>query len=196
MFRSMLLMLILGTAALACTEEDPSTPDAGTAVPDGDAGGGLPDASEPRPDGGGTGEIIFEAVDPASPALVFKNAVIAADTLTLEVAGRGLADVHGVAFRVAFDPEVLGFESMENLAVFPVTGLERGVEARPGLLIVALSRVGGGIGVPIDNLSVARLRFNRVNPRSTRVQIERAYAIDSRGVDLKVASGFGSLRRN
>lgn len=196
MFRSISMILVLGTAALACTEEDPQTPDAGTnVVPDG-GNTNLPDASEPPPDAGEPGELIFEAVDPAGAALVFKNAVVAADTLTVEVAGRALADVHGVAFRVAYDPAVLTFGSMENLAVFPVTGLERVREARPGLLVVALGRVGGGIGVPIDDVSVARLHFNRVTEASTAVRIERGFALDARGLDLKVASGSGNLRQN
>jgi hypothetical protein len=183
------LVLIFSLSAFACSD-DPEPPS-----------GGNKDASVNQPEDGGltvsdSGIVPgprFESQDPSGPRLVLGNSDLRQDSLSVDVLGHELFNIHGLAFRVSWDPAILTLQNTEKLPGFTAAGLEKFAETQPGLLLVALGQVGTASAVNLNGAAIARLRFSRTTQAEATVTLGRGYAIDLDAIRVSFALGSGAI---
>ncbi len=155
----------------------------------------LPDAG--TPDSGAVEKTItFEAETLDGPALLFGDAVLAADRLDADLVAHQLTDVYGLAYRIEYDPAVLELDALTRSPGFTHAGLFEVKEARPGLIVVAASAVGPAEGIALDNVAVARLGMLRRTEAPTQLSIVRPFGLDSAGRELHFTAGSGAIVQN
>jgi hypothetical protein len=129
------------------------------------------------------------------PSLSLRAGATSRTALELEVIGHGIADVYGIALRMSYDPQVFRFEKVERGSVFD--GLADVVvvarEARPGLLLVAVTRQGAQAGTTADDVELAKvdLRIESLAPSRVELVASRASALAADGTlrNLAVSGG-------
>jgi hypothetical protein len=151
----------------------------------------LPDAGTPVDSG--VKEIVFEGESVDGPALVFGQGTVTADRLEIDLTAQALARVYGLAYRIEFDPAVLAFDRLDRSVAFIHDDLFEVKEARPGLLIVAMSAVGPIRGIDLEDDVIARISFARKSGASTDLKITRPFALDEEGLELRLGGGAGRV---
>lgn len=141
-------------------------------------------------------ELVFRGAPPASgPSLSLRAAALDDRRLLVDVMGHELDDLYGVAFRVAFDARVLRFSQIGSGAAFAYAPelVLAAREARPGLVVAALTRQGRQPGVSARGTPIATLSFDIALRGASRVALvqSRASALASDGlpIELQVTSG-------
>lgn len=161
---SRLWLAILLLLVVACSSDD---------------GGG---STKPKPKT--TPTLSFEAAPvPGGASLSLRAKSLSADQLVLEIVGKGLTDVYGVAFRMKYDPAVL-----EPVSIAASTAWQGQTSAlvnakTPGLLVAVLTEQGKtkGIGASDTVLGTLTLSLKQAKPTTLSFVVERARVVDSKG---------------
>jgi hypothetical protein len=146
----------------------------------------------------GAGQPAFrhDAV-PAGPSLSLRAGLTSGTELELDIVGRGIADLYGVALRMTYDPHVLRFDQVERGSAFEglpdVLVVAR--EARPGLLLVAVTRQGAQTGMTADDVSLAQVDLRVESLAASRVDLvaSRAFALAGDGTQQGLAVSGGDF---
>jgi hypothetical protein len=116
------------------------------------------ESSQPTP---GSGTPIFVMADPgAGPVVYLRAGHVAPGSLTLEVVGRGVPNVYGLAFRIESTAGVLVPAALTPSPSWSANALAVEREPVPGLLVVGLSERGSAAGFAADaDVLLATLDF-------------------------------------
>lgn len=145
--------------------------------------------SEPR-DGDAPGPLAFTPEAPeegATVALRGRPVPLAPGRILIDVVARGAADVHGAAFRVTWDPEVLAFVESRSGAPWSKTALALAKEGSPGQLAVVWAE-RGEVGVDARSETVlGTLAFEVKSRRGTPLafKVERSQLVDKKGTPIE-----------
>jgi len=102
----------------------------------------------------------FQGGDPGDgPAVYLRAGAATLPTLSLEVMGRALPDVYGLAFRLEFAPSVLAQTGLRAGPSWSPTALVVAREPTPGLLVVGLSERGSAAGYTATDDLLGTLDF-------------------------------------
>lgn len=136
----------------------------------------------------------FVAGDPgAGPSVYLRARSISATALTLEVVGRALPSVYGLAFRLERDPAVLTYASFAKVAPWSATAFAVAQEPTPGLLVAGLSERGAAPGFAATDTVLGVLDFELATVAAsslTFVEAESAVA-QADGTELAGVSWIG-----
>jgi hypothetical protein len=106
------------------------------------------ESSQPTP---GAGSPTFVGADPGAGPVVYLRAGNAAPgNISLEVVGRGVPNVYGLAFRIASTAGVLVPTALTPSPSWSANALSVEREPVPGLLVVGLSERGSAAGFAAD----------------------------------------------
>lgn len=103
--------------------------------------------------------VFVPAASTESPAIYVQAQSAPAGRLWLDVRGRGLADLYGLALRLEYDGAALSAASMSPSAFWPDDALSAMAQPAAGLLVGGISRRGPVAGAPADDDSLCRLDF-------------------------------------
>lgn len=106
---------------------------------------------------------------PAGPSLYLRQLSLDDAELELELVGNALSDGYGVAWRLEYDPAVLAFTDTQPSSAWSPNTLHISREARPGLLVAALSAKGAASGKSWPNTVLAVVSFAVKSPNSSRI---------------------------
>ena len=159
---------------------------AGCSSNDAAAGG-----AKPSPAGG------FVADAPGSGRAVLLTASkVVGKQLTLELRGRELSSLSGVAYRLSYDPAVLRFTAQQASGAFGAPGASVAAtkEARPGLLVGALGVKGSG-SIDAPATALGELEFEIVGAGQTRIDfvVSRSAALNPQGEPLASVTLLGGM---
>lgn len=146
---------------------------------------------------GEPGPIAFKADDaPAEGATIaLQSTRSLGDVMVVDVVARGAKELHGAAFRLSYDPEVLTFASSEAGGSWSKSSFALTREATPGLLLVTWSEKGEvGIDASKDTV-LGSLTFQVKGRKATPLsfKVERSQIVDKRGGKLAASWRGGTL---
>ena len=156
----------------------------------------------------GCGETAPVVTPPAVGRFEFQPAAVSADVameqvpsgdqsqLTLIVVG-DLATAHGLAFRLEYDPAVLGFVGMQPSGEWTAARvIQRSKETRPGLAAAVISARGVWSGLPAGKRPLATVTFSVHGNAPSAVKFVSAYssAVDPQGAALPIFFAGGEWR--
>ena len=142
-------------------------------------------------DGGGTKakpkvktEIVFEAAAPAGGASISLRAKeLTSEHLVLELVGKNITDLYGLAFRMTYDPAVL-----EPTAITASTAWQGQTTAlanakNPGLWVAVITRQGKVKGIAAQDtvLGTLTLAIKQMKPTTLAFKLDRSRLVDSGG---------------
>ena len=147
-------------------------------------------SDEPPPPTGAPGPVAFAAEGAADGATVFlrEQGPLQPNRLVVDVVARGAPDVHGVAFRVTWDPEALGFVEARGGAPWSPAVLSLAKEGSPGQLAVAWTEQGAkGIDASAETV-LGTLTFDARGAKGTALdfKVERSQLVDKKGTRVGV----------
>lgn len=119
----------------------------------------------------------------------------APNRMVIDVVARGVADVHGAAFRVTWDSEALGFVEATSGPVWSKTALALAKEGAPGQLAVAWTEKGE-VGTDATGETVlGTLVFDVKGRKGTSIafKTERSQLVGRKGARVDVSWLGGSL---
>ena len=141
--------------------------------------------------------VSFAADPEAGGSAVFLRGRAERDRIFVDVLARGLADVHGTAFRVTWDPEALAFVEAQPSGTWSSKAVLLAKEPVAGQLAVAWTEKGESAGhdatLPIV---LGTLVFDAKGRRGTALafRAERSTVVDRLGRPAIVAWRAGSVR--
>ena len=128
------------------------------------------------------------------------GAGIALEPVTLEqtravfaLRGKQLGPLHGVAFRVVFDPSVAEFVRYTPSGDWAIAPLIKVAEVRPGIVVVVVSQHGPTGALAADELG--RIELTLKDSTTASFALERTIAMGNNGARIDFAWRGGSLRR-
>ncbi len=105
--------------------------------------------------------------DPPDAGVFLRLAALDEQSLTLEVAGKGIIDLYGLAFRLRYDPAVLAFTEMTPAADWPAEAISISHETQTGILVAAITSRGPATGLNFSDQVLAALRFKLLAKQAT-----------------------------
>jgi hypothetical protein len=138
--------------------------------------------------------VAFES-DPQleGPSLSLEAGVASGSTLPLELVARDIDDVYGLAFRLTYAPDVLRFSKLDHGSAFGSDVLVVAKEARPGLLLGAVTKKGARTGLSGLETTLAVMSFEVLRAESSAVNFDaartRVFASSGISVPLRVTGG-------
>lgn len=123
------------------------------------------ETSEPTPNSGTPLFVSDELPDGPSVHLRVPGGI--SSTFRLEVVGRALPDVYGLAFRLRLDPGELTRTALELGPGWSASALALAQEPTPGLLVVGLSERGQAEGYTAADEVLVALDFWRADGSAT-----------------------------
>lgn len=139
-------------------------------------------------------ELVFVPDPPGSdPAVFLRARGLLEDRLVVEVVGRSIASVYGVAFRLRYDPEVLALRSMVAGEPWSTSALSVASEPGPGLTVAAVTEKGPSGGFDANDSVLAVLEFELRSQTETPVEfvVESSAVVVSDGTRLSAVSWAG-----
>ena len=127
------------------------------------------------------------------PAFVLAAATIEETRATLALRPRDLGAIHGLAFRVVFDPAAAEFVGFTPSTAWAVAPLYRVVEARPGVVAIVISQHGPSGAITADE--IGRIELKLRGPNTVPIRLERAMALTNNGVRIGAPWRGGVLQR-
>ncbi|MFO0565520.1 MAG: cohesin domain-containing protein [Polyangiaceae bacterium] len=116
--------------------------------------------------------LVFRSdARPAGSSVTLRQKELGSGRLVLELVGNSVDALYGVAFRLRYDPKVLGFEKVEaspHWGASPPLALAS--EKTPGLVVLTLTEKGKSAGVSGSEVVLGTLAF--------QLKVEQASAID------------------
>lgn len=115
--------------------------------------------------------------------------------VVVDVVARGAANLHGVAFRVTWDPEALGFVEATSGAPWSKTMLSLAKEGSPGQLAVAWTEKGETSIDATGETVIGTLVFDARSRKGTALAFkpERSQLVDKKGARVIVAWRGGNI---
>lgn len=129
-------------------------------------------------------------------ATVFLRGRVEGSRVVVDVVARGPNDVHGVAFRIAYDPNALRLVSAAASERWSGSALSRAKEGIPGQLAVLWTEVGAAPGLDATTpTTLGTLVFDRRGNRGTNVSfvVDRSKVVDRLGAPLTMAWRGGTV---
>lgn len=145
---------------------------------------------------GPPGPVSFAADPDSEGAVVFLRGRADGNRVHVDVLARGVANVHGTAFRVKWDPEALGFIEAQPSDAWSKQAVLLAKEALPGQLAVAWTEKGDAVGHDATSaLVLGTLVFEAKSRKGTRLtfRTERSTVLDHQGKRVSVAWRAGSI---
>jgi hypothetical protein len=145
--------------------------------------------SAPSGDGASPASAAFAPEAPERKAAVFMRGRVRGEQVIVQIVARGAKDVHGLAFRLTYDPGQLSFVEAAVTSAWSNQALTLAKEGLPGELAVVWSEKGAAHGVEADEDTVlGTLRFDMHGLRATPIAFrsERSSVRDSAGKELAV----------
>lgn len=146
----------------------------------------------------GTGPMAFAADAPADGTSDDTNAgasmmlrgrplvIVPRDHVVVDVVARGTKDLHGAAFRVTWDPEVLVFVEAQSASVWSKQLVSLAKEGAPGQLAVVWTQKGETSLDATAETVLGTLTFEIKGRKSTTLGFmkERAQVVDKLGAPV------------
>ncbi|GEM_PF-2652877 len=135
----------------------------------------------------------FEPAAGSGAAILLEPVLLEDTRAVFALRPGGLGPLHGVAFRLVFDPaaaELVGFQPSSDWASAPLVKV---VEARPGTVVGVLSRHGPTGAVVAAELGRIELKLKGAQPVTLRLERTRAQA--DFGAKIDAVWRAGVLRR-
>jgi len=143
------------------------------------------------------GPVAFAPEGEANGAVVFLRGKPEGDRLVVDVVARGAVNVHGVAFRLTWDPESLAFVSATPGGAWSKSAIALAKEGTPGQLAVAWTEKGeatAGFDTKSDTtLGVLVFDVKGRKGASLVFRPERSQIVDPKGSTVTVAWRGGSI---
>ncbi len=155
-----------------------------------------PDTSQDHAQQDVTSQAAWNA-DPApgtGPAVYLGAADIQNNKLKIPIRGKGIAKLYGLALRLQFDPAVLKFDSMSRGDAWTGTNLlDLAKEARPGLLVGAVTYKGAAAGISVTDGTLGWVEFTLLAQSAAQVQfaVPRSAIVQADGTELGGVSWTG-----
>jgi hypothetical protein len=138
--------------------------------------------------------LTFHGGDPgAGPAVYLRAGASTPPTLSLEIVGRALPNVYGLAFRLEFSPGVLAHTGLRAGASWSPTAMLVAREAAPGLLVGGMSERGGAAGSAAPDDVLGTLDFQIGTTASTPVTFiqDECAVVEASGEELAGVAWVG-----
>jgi len=133
--------------------------------------------------------------DGSSPAVYLQQRELTPTQLSLNVRGRGLADVYGLAFRLRFDSNVATLAQIKAGEVFGEAAIAIGREPIHGLLVAAVTQQGAvmSFATTDDVLAVVELRLNSSADTLVQLPVDESAIIGADGTEQAGISWHGGV---
>lgn len=144
----------------------------------------------------GDKKLVFHATPDATGASVsMRQKELTTGHLVVELVGHSLPDVYGVAFRLKYDPAILGLEKVEAGSVWAGAPITLGSEKVPGVLTGVVSKQGavGGIAGSDQVLATVSLSLKQKAATSIEFVPQRNHVVDAAGKSASSAFTGGAL---
>ena len=107
-------------------------------------------------------------------------------SLTLEVVGKEITGLYGLAFRLYYDPDVLDFTEMTPAAAWPANSTSIARKHPTGILTAAITNRGPAAGLDFPDQVLATLRFKLLNQGDSCVNFIdlRCALVDTTGTEI------------
>lgn len=119
-----------------------------------------------------------------------------ADAVELDVVARRVADVHGIALRLTWDPAALAFDRAALSTRFSSSAFAQAREGTPGQLALVWTEKGAATTVDAsDEAILGSVRFRRLGPAGSPVSLraERSAVVGRSGRRADVAWFGGTV---
>ncbi len=140
--------------------------------------------------------VSFTPASPAGGPSVYLRGRAEGAQVIVEVMGRDLRDVHGVAFRVLYDPEALSFVDATSSSKWSRKSVALAKAGTGGQLAVTWSEMGAVTGVDaLSETTLGTLRFDVHGAHSSAIAFreDRSTVLDTRGTAIAVTWRGGSV---
>lgn len=172
------LCLALGLGLAACGDDAPVPPPRAAAV-----------ATAAAPS--------FVADHGDGARVLLREAELTADRLVLDVVASATGALHGASFRLTFDPAVVAYSGFAAGSSFGGSDIVLAKEAKPGLVVLAFSKLGAATPVDLDGGErvLATLTFAKVAAGQSRIAwtAARSRLADPAGKTIAVAFLGGTV---
>ncbi len=148
-------------------------------------------------DEGPPGPITFNAEGDADGPVVFLRGKPEGERLVVDVVARNASNVHGIAFRMTWDPEALAFASATPGGAWSKSAIVLAKEGTPGQLAVAWTEKGeatAGFDAKSDTI-LGVLVFDVKGRKGANLafRAERSQIVDAKGKPIAVTWKGGSV---
>lgn len=126
-----------------------------------------------------------------SQAVYLQARSLEAGLLRVDVIGRGLTDVYGLAFRLEYDPAALSALSMSPTAFWPADGVSAAEQPVPGLLVAGLSARGDAAGAPAQDQALGTIDFAVSQPTSVEFVKGHGAVVGGDGAEVADVAWLG-----
>lgn len=116
--------------------------------------------------------------------------------MTVDVVARGAPNMHGIAFRLGWDPEALAFVEARAGSAWSKNAVLIAKEGTPGQLAVAWSEKGEGVGIDAKtDLVIGALVFEVKGRKAATLSFrtERSALVDPKGTPMRVTWRGGTI---
>lgn len=144
----------------------------------------------------GDKKLVFHAVPDATGASVsMRQKELTNGHLVVELVGHGVPDVYGVAFRLKYDPAVLGLEKVEAGSVWAGAPIALGSEKTPGVLAGVVSKQGAVAGIAGSDQVLATVSLTLKQKAATSIEFipNRNHVVNGAGKSASSTFTGGSL---
>lgn len=159
---------------------------------------GAPGCSTKDTQSGPAPMTFMAATPPEGPGVVLRSqppSVLLPNRITVDVVARGAPDLHGVAFRLSYDPAALGFIEATSGAPWSKQALAMAKEGAPGELAVVWAEKGE-LGFDANGETVLGSIVFEVHGRTgttVRFKNERSQLVDKKGVRVAATWSGGQI---
>lgn len=138
-------------------------------------------------------ELVYVEDTPPATGIHLRLMTLDDQSLTLEVVGKGITALYGLALRLQYDPEFLDFTEMTPATEWPTNTISIARKNPAGTLVAAITNRGPATGLDAQDQSLATLRFTLRNQGESAIDfITRNCALfDTTGAQLPNQSWSG-----
>jgi hypothetical protein len=140
--------------------------------------------------------LSFVADTPGAGAAIYLRGTAAGEVLTVEVLARDIADLHGVALRLEWDPSALALATVTRAAAWFDPAIDLSKQGTPGQLAIVWSERGPRAGLDArSELTLGTLVFDALEKRPTSLafRVARSGVVDRRGAAVAVSFAGGAV---
>jgi hypothetical protein len=144
----------------------------------------------------GDKKLVFHATPEATGASIsLRQKELTNGHLVVELVGHALPDVYGVAFRLKYDPAVLGLEKVEAGSVWAGAPIALGTEKVPGVLAGVVSKQGAVAGIAGSDQVLATVSLTLKQKAATGIEFipHRNHVVDAAGKSASSTFTGGAL---
>jgi hypothetical protein len=140
-------------------------------------------------DGGGSEpekELVYVETTPPTTGVHLHLVTLDDQSLTLEVVGKGITNLYGLAFRLQYDPEFLDFTEMTPAAGWPADAISIARKNPAGTLVAAITNRGPATGLDAQDQVLATLRFTLMNKGESGIDLitRNCALVDTTGAQI------------